>query len=402
MNKTLFFLFLFFFQISVGQKLNPKKLSDEITQLNNEEKYDSSIIKLEEIINSKGYTAYDKYQAYLQKSFTYKRLLNHSAALDNLDKALIIGLQSKRRKEVESRILVEKLFISFDRQKYDDVDEYLEQINFENIKLIDEKTQSFFMSLLAVLDMRKKDFKSAEIKLNQAIDLLEKASPMDLPTIYQKKIALHQALNQPKLALESYEKGMFYAEKHKMHLYKITLMESLVLYYAETGDYKSALQTQYKINEAANIYNNINQGGQLNILEKELLQKRKNLEIEYEKKIGYFLIFLIVTLIALVFVLIKLHLAHKEKNILMQRENSLMRVELEQVTKELDAQGEQKLHIQDYNLTERQVEIINLIKEGKTNKEIGAIVFISENTVKYHLKIIYNILGIGHRWDLKK
>ena len=79
-----------------------------------------------------------------------------------------------------------------------------------------------------------------------------------------------------------------------------------------------------------------------------------------------------------------------------------MRVELEQVTKELDAQGEQKLHIQDYNLTERQVEIINLIKEGKTNKEIGAILFISENTVKYHLKIIYNILGIGHRWDLKK
>lgn len=86
----------------------------------------------------------------------------------------------------------------------------------------------------------------------------------------------------------------------------------------------------------------------------------------------------------------------------MQREKSLMRVELEQLTKELDSHGEQKLHIQDYNVSERQAEIINLIIEGITNKAIGAILFISENTVKYHLKIIYNILGIGNRWDLKK
>lgn len=402
MNRILFFVLLIFFQISHGQNIDPKKLSDEITLLNNEKKYDASIIKLEEIISSKRYTAYDKYNAYLQKSFTFKRLLNHSEALENLDKALAIGLKSNKSKEVESRVLVEKLFIAFDRQKYNEVDEYLQQIDFENIKLIDEKTQGFLMSLLAVLDMRKKDFKSAEIKLNKAIDLLEKSSPMDLPTIYQKKIPLYQALNQPKLALEAYEKGIYYAEKYKINLYAITMMQSLALYYAETGDYKSALEMQYKINDASEAYNNINQIGQLYILEKELLQKRKNIEIEYEKKIGYFLIFLIVTLVAFVFILIKLHFANKAKNFLIQRENHRMRIELEHLTKELDTQGEQKLNIQDYNLTERQVEIVNLIKEGKTNKEIGAILFISENTVKYHLKIIYNILGIGNRWDLKK
>lgn len=319
-----------------------------------------------------------------------------------MDKGFAIGIKTKYSKEVKSRILVEKLFISFDRQKYDEVDMLLKQIDIENIKLIDQKTQAFFMSLLGVLDMRKKDFKSAEIKLDKAIVLLEKSSPQDLPTIYQKKIPLYDALNQPNLALESYEKGIYYAEKYNMVLYKVTLMESLVRYYAETGDYKSALQTQYNVNAAADVYNNMNQGHQLNILEKELLQKRKDLEIEYEKKIGYFLIFFIITLIVLVFVLIKLHLANKERNILMQRENMLMRVELEQLTKELDAKGEQKLHIEDYDLTQRQVEIIDLIKEGKTNKEIGAILFISENTVKYHLKIIYNILGIGNRWDLKR
>lgn len=136
-------------------------------------------------------------------------MLNHSAALDNLDQALAIGLQSKQSNEVESRILVEKLFISFDRQRYDEVDDYLKLIDFEKIKLIAGKTQAFFSSLLGVLDMRKKDFKSAEMKLNHAIDLLEKASPIDLPTIYQKKIPLYHALDEPKLAIASYEKGMF-------------------------------------------------------------------------------------------------------------------------------------------------------------------------------------------------
>lgn len=36
----------------------------------------------------------------------------------------------------------------------------------------------------------------------------------------------------------------------------------------------------------------------------------------------------------------------------------------------------------DYNLTDRQLEIIKLVKEGKTNKEIGTALFISENTDK--------------------
>ncbi|MGA9213369.1 helix-turn-helix transcriptional regulator [Kaistella sp.] len=403
MNKALsFLLILFLAQITQAQRINPKKLNDEITQLNNEKKYNTSIIKLENIINGKEYTSYDKYNAYLQKSFTYKRLYNYSEALDNLNQALAIGIKSPKATEVESRILVEKLFITFDLQKHTEVDQYLAQIKPENIKLIDEKTQSFFISLLAVLDMRKNDYKNADLKLDQAIQLLEKVSPMDLPNIYQKKITLYHFLSQPKLALESYEKGMYYAEKYKMDLYKISMLESLTKYYVDSEDYKNALLTQNKVNNARTQYNHVNQTGKLNILEKELLQKRKNIEIDYEKKISYVLIFLSMILIAFVFVLVKFHLANKQKNILMQRENSRMRMDLESLTKEFDEKGNEKLYLQDYHLTQRQIDIINLIKEGKTNKEIGTILFISENTVKYHLKVIYNILGIENRWGLKK
>ena len=44
--------------------------------------------------------------------------------------------------------------------------------------------------------------------------------------------------------------------------------------------------------------------------------------------------------------------------------------------------------------------IIQLVQSGKNNKEIAADLFISENTVKYHLKTIYTILEIKHRNEL--
>lgn len=184
-------LLLFFFLISVffplAQTIDPQKLQNEISALNNERKYNSSIIKLEEIINSKTATPYDKYCAFLQKSYTYKRLYNYSEALDNLDQALAMGRKSDRKNETEGRVLIEKLFISFDLQNNDEVNQYVAEIKPEHLTLLDKTTYSFFISLLAILDIRKHDYENGEKKLNQAIALLEEANPEDLPNIYRKK-----------------------------------------------------------------------------------------------------------------------------------------------------------------------------------------------------------------------
>ena len=48
-------------------------------------------------------------------------------------------------------------------------------------------------------------------------------------------------------------------------------------------------------------------------------------------------------------------------------------------------------------LSEREVEVISWIKAGKTNQEIGMILNISQNTVKSHLKRIFQKLNIGRR-----
>lgn len=48
-------------------------------------------------------------------------------------------------------------------------------------------------------------------------------------------------------------------------------------------------------------------------------------------------------------------------------------------------------------LTQREIEIIEWIKSGKTNQEIGLILHISQNTVKSHLKRIFQKLNVTRR-----
>lgn len=51
-------------------------------------------------------------------------------------------------------------------------------------------------------------------------------------------------------------------------------------------------------------------------------------------------------------------------------------------------------------LTEREQEIVALIAEGMSNQQIGLRLFISENTVKKHVKSVYHKLGVSSRHQL--
>jgi DNA-binding NarL/FixJ family response regulator len=50
-------------------------------------------------------------------------------------------------------------------------------------------------------------------------------------------------------------------------------------------------------------------------------------------------------------------------------------------------------------LSRREIEVLNLIASGKSNKEIGAALFISEGTVKTHVLSIHEKLGVGDRTE---
>ena len=49
------------------------------------------------------------------------------------------------------------------------------------------------------------------------------------------------------------------------------------------------------------------------------------------------------------------------------------------------------------SLTSRELEILRLVLEGYTNKEIAAEIFLSEKTVEFHLDHIYTKIGVRSR-----
>ncbi len=53
--------------------------------------------------------------------------------------------------------------------------------------------------------------------------------------------------------------------------------------------------------------------------------------------------------------------------------------------------------IKSYNLSARELEIIDWVKKGKTDSEIAMILYISQNTVKSHLKHVFEKLDVTRR-----
>ena len=51
------------------------------------------------------------------------------------------------------------------------------------------------------------------------------------------------------------------------------------------------------------------------------------------------------------------------------------------------------------DMSEREMEVLQLLIKGRSNKEIGTSLFIAEDTVKAHLKTLFNKLGVHDRTE---
>jgi len=75
----------------------------------------------------------------------------------------------------------------------------------------------------------------------------------------------------------------------------------------------------------------------------------------------------------------------------------------ERARRELLATGEKvsKREVDTHNqLTPQEEHIVRLARDGRTNPEIGAELFISARTVEWHLRKVFTKLGITSRRDL--
>jgi len=50
-----------------------------------------------------------------------------------------------------------------------------------------------------------------------------------------------------------------------------------------------------------------------------------------------------------------------------------------------------------HRLSSRELEVLKLMVEGQSNSEIAARLYLSHNTIKTHVRGIFNKLGVDHR-----
>jgi two-component system NarL family response regulator len=51
------------------------------------------------------------------------------------------------------------------------------------------------------------------------------------------------------------------------------------------------------------------------------------------------------------------------------------------------------------DLSQRELEVLQLVVKGRSNKEIAAALFLSEETVKFHLKTLFTKLDVQDRTE---
>ena len=393
----LLLLVLFVFTQSFGQSEKLKKLENQIKTFNDNLQYEKSIAVLNEIITNEQSTHYEKYYAYLLESFTYKRLFNYTKTLHKLDLALAEGLQSDQKEEVKNTIDAEKCFVYFDTQDYPKAEALITQLRKLNFKHLTIPTQSWIIMQDGYIKMLNKDYAKSEQLLNEAAALVKANSPENLPNIYGKKMELFNKMNLFEKRDTAFKEGLLLAKKYNKVKYEMYLYQVMRNIFQENEDYKNAFFTQKKYDSIVKYYNATDANGKLELAEKKLEDENRQLKEQNEKYIDYILYGVIVSLLLLLYFAFRLYQSNMAKRILVEKENTRIHNEIERLTQALDEKGNATLNLSNYNLTDRQKEIIDFIRSGLTNKEIATKLFISENTVKYHLKIIYEILDVDHR-----
>ena len=393
----LLLLVLFVFTQSFGQSEKLKKLENQIKTFNDNLQYEKSIAVLNEIITNEQSTHYEKYYAYLLESFTHKRLFNYTKTLHKLDLALAEGLQSDQKEEVKNTIDAEKCFVYFDTQDYPKAEALIIQLRKLNFKHLSIPTQSWIIMQDGYIKMLNKDYAKSEQLLNEAAALVKANSPENLPNIYGKKMELFNKMNLFEKRDTAFKEGLLLAKKYNKVKYEMYLYQVMLNIFQENEDYKNAFFTQKKYDSIVKYYNATDANGKLELAEKKLEDENRQLKKQNEKYIDYILYGVIVSLLLLLYFAFRLYQSNMAKRILVEKENTRIHNEIERLTQALDEKGNATLNLSNYNLTDRQKEIIDFIRSGLTNKEIATKLFISENTVKYHLKIIYEILDVEHR-----
>lgn len=397
MKKGTLVLLLFFLGLwCTGQTIDLERFQQEVAAKQADESYESAMVLIEEVMLNDESTSLELAYANYYKHLIYRKIGIFTEALTYLNKALVLGQKTGNKKQFEQQIKLDYALLALEQLDYTTSMERVEKIDPKGVGIV-EGYQGIYTFLLAVKEMEmNRDYAVALTQFEKAIQLLEKQQPAYLPYLYKEKMRLHKYLGQDKEVMQSYQIGLALGEQYKRTVAVLELHHVLMNYYKDKGLYQESMAMSNVMIALFMEFDAIGKSSRLNQLVKELTeakveeQRLRDLRIQ---KILWSSLFLVGVLVLIALVVFTKNNRYKG---VMERENQLLRVDFQSLHQQDSQQEKEDTQL----LSERQVYILDLVKQGKKNKEIAEKLFISENTVKYHLKIIYETLQVKGRSDL--
>ncbi len=276
------------------------------------------------------------------------------------------------------------IYISKNKLKLADL--YLTKSLKMFIKYKNERGQALVYNQLAKLRMRQE-------KLKEAKNLVEKALAKSY-TLDDKNTILEIYDNYSKIneALQNYKEANAILRKY------ISLKDSVLK--DETQNKVAQLEQEYFLKDK-------NQKIQILKLKSKNLQRKSLLQL-------LFITFLVI-LIVVLFFLFKIN--NKKKQLELQQMRSDIRnyvMQLEEVkeqnrnlieakqNEEINEETQIRNKLKQFDLTEREIEVMLYISKGYKNAEIAEKMFVSINTIKTHTKNIFIKLDVRNRIEASR
>lgn len=396
MHKLYLFLCLLCVSISFSKDIDFEILSSTIQDNNKNGEYKKSLLSLYEIIHNSKATYRDKSNAYFLKARMLRQLGIYPEAISNMELAYEKAVKTKQTQNLDKVFLFEIAMIHCEQAKYSKAVELFKQVDTHaNEFAVQSRANGILLYLKAIQVSESKQHEKAIYYLNQAIGVFEKAEPMYLVVAYKELLRNYIAMGQSKDIEQIYDKTIELATFYHWKSEVLQTHRIMAVYFKDIGEYEKSLAISKVVLTKATAFNTVNISSNLNLFEKQLLKEQAQVQRSKEIRL------LVVLFLALLGLVITIYFLLKGKRKNTANKNYLVKKNLELKTTlyQLKQKSIQN-SVTTAKLSKRQKSIIDLVKKGKTNKEIAQRLNISENTVKYHLKTIYVLLGIKNRREI--
>ncbi len=392
------FLFILIAFFSYSQNLQLDSLEQSIIKENRAGRYMTSQKKLSDLLLRDRLTKEERaYLLYLLAA-TYRSVGDYPMCIENLNKSMTLAKDFPADNPLKMRIDYELAFAYFDSNDYVKARIAMDHIYASNYTNASPENRAYLLMQEGYLLLKNKKVDAAEARYSEALKLMKQSTRCNLPVVYTKLMSLYSLKHNVAMAENLYQKSLKVCDSCNILKYKIFTVSEMERMYRENKMFAKAYSMASKLDSLRKLENIDTTVSEMHITDKAYVEKEQSLK---ERTDVTYLIFGMVILVALS-ILAVLYFYRKSAN--MTKVKTEVEEELEQVKSNYDLAKQSKeaapayyFFLESSDLTDRQKELLIHMADGLSNREIGEKLFITENTVKYHIKNIYAILKIKDR-----